>query len=403
MLARGVRRNRDFMLLWSGQALSGLGSQLSLVAYPLLVLALTGSPAKAGVAGFVRTLPIALLALPAGVLADRFDRRRVLIASDAGRALAVAAIPIGLAAGRLPYGLLLAVAFVDGAGFVVSYVAERGVLRRLVAADELGQAVARNESRLFAALLAGPPLGGLLYGIGRALPFLADAVSYAFSTAATLAIRADLRVAREPGGRTGVLDGVRWIWREPFVRATALLFAAGNPVFTGLTLLLVVLAKRHGASPTLVGTMLGIAAAGGFAGALIAPALQRRLPARAVLVAESAVAAGAILLLLVVHSAPLLGLCAAAAELITPLTNSIVVGYRVARAPDELQGRVQAAATLISFSAAALGPLAVGLLVAGAGPSAAVLALAGWMAALAVAALATPAFRAHDRLATATR
>jgi len=100
-------RNREFMLLWSGQALSGLGSQISQVAYPLLVLAVTGSPAKAGIVGFAQQLPIAVLALPAGALADHVNRKRLMIACDATRALALALIPIALAAGDLPFWLVV--------------------------------------------------------------------------------------------------------------------------------------------------------------------------------------------------------------------------------------------------------------------------------------------------------
>ena len=91
------------MLLWSGQALSELGSQVSLIAYPLLVLAVTGSPAKAGVVGFARALPIAALALPAGALADRMNRKHLMICCDGVRALALSAIPIALAGGEPPW------------------------------------------------------------------------------------------------------------------------------------------------------------------------------------------------------------------------------------------------------------------------------------------------------------
>jgi MFS family permease len=128
------------MLLWSGQTLSQLGSQISLVAYPLLVLALTGSPAKAGVAGFAKTVPVAVWALPAGVLVDRVNRKHLMVACDGVRALALAAIPIALATGALPYGLIVAVAFLDGSGFVVSYIAERGALRQLVPREQLSDA-----------------------------------------------------------------------------------------------------------------------------------------------------------------------------------------------------------------------------------------------------------------------
>jgi predicted MFS family arabinose efflux permease len=293
----------------------------------------------------------------------------------------------------VPYGLVVLVAVVDGTGFVITYVSERGAVRRLVPPEQLGEAVARNESRMFAAMLAGPPLGGVLFGLGRAVPFLADAVSYAASAVAKLLIRTDFQDVREPATPFGAAEGLRWLWERPFFRLCSLLFAGSNPVFTGLYLLVVVLAKRHGASSALVGVMLGIAAAGGLIGALLAPALQRRLSARAVLIGESWALALAIPLLAVAQDALLLGAILAAAELITPVTNSIVVGYRVALTPDRLQGRVQAASTLISFSAGWLGPLAVGVLVENAGTTATVLALSGWMLLLAAVATAAPAFR----------
>lgn len=388
-----LRRNREFALLWIGQGVSSLGSQISLVAYPLLVLATTGSPARAGIVGFAQQAPIALLALPAGALADRVDRKRLMIASDAVRGLALATLPIALAAGGLPYPLIVAVALLDGTGFVTTYVAERGVVRQLVAPEQLGEAVARNESRMFAAALAGPPLGGLLFGIGRALPFTADAVSYIAAAASKLLIRSPFQARREVAQRGRLGDGVRWLWRRPFFRTCSLLFAASNPIYTGISLLIVVLAKRHGASATLIGVMLALAAGGGLIGALLAPALQRRLSPRAVLVGEAFVLAAALPLLAVVRSAPLLGLIVGAAELITPVTNSIIVGLRVALAPDELQGRVQAASTMISFSAGWAGPLSVGFLLQNTSATATVLALTGVALVLAFVAVTARSFR----------
>ncbi|MBV9195522.1 MAG: MFS transporter [Solirubrobacterales bacterium] len=393
MAPHPLRRNREFLLLWSGQAISQLGSQVSLVAYPLLVLAVTGSPAKAGLVGFARNVPVAALALPAGWLADRVNRKYLMVASDGVRALAMASIPAALAAGSVPYALIVAVAAIDGIGFVVSYVAERGALRQLVAPEQLGEAVTRNESRTFGAMLAGPPLGGLLFGIARAIPFVADAVSSAVSTVTKLLIATEFQEARVDEAFGGAREGLRWLWQRPFLRNSMLLFAGSNPIFSGLYLLIVVLARHHGASSASVGLMLGIAAGGGLLGALLAPRLQRRMTARGALVGESWAMTASIPLLLVAPGALLLGAIVAVAELITPVTNSFVVGYRVALAPDRLQGRVQAASTLISFSAGWAGPLVVGLLLQGAGETATVLALTGWALVLAVAATGSRAFR----------
>jgi MFS family permease len=338
-------------------------------------------------------VPIAALALPAGALADRVNRKHLMVACDAIRALALASIPVALAIGEVPFGLIVLVAFIDGTGFVVTYVAERGALRQLVAPDQLGEAVARNESRVFGAMLAGPPLGGLLFGLGQAIPFLTDALSYAGSTITKLLIKSDFQEVRADSAPRNAREGLRWIWERPFFRFCSLLFAGSNPIFSGLYLLIVVLAKAHGASAALIGAMLGIAAGGGLLGALLAPRLQRRLSPRLVLVGENWVIALAIPLLLVAHNALLLGVILAAAELVTPVTNSIVVSFRVALTPDRLQGRVQAASTLISFSAGWLGPLLVGYMLERAGSTATILTLSGWAAVLAIGATMSRSFR----------
>jgi len=381
------------MLLWSGQTLSALGSQVSLVAYPLLVLALTGSPAKAGVVGFAKSVPIVLLALPAGALADRMNRKVLMVTCDCVRALALAAFSLALATGRASYGAIVVVAFIDGSGFVISYVTERGALRQLVVPEQLSDAVARNESRTFGAMLVGPPLGGFLFGLGRAVPFVFDALSYLASTVSMLLIRSDFQEERLESAPGLIREGIHWIWERPFFRVCSLLFAASNPIFTGLYLVVVVLAKEQGASAALVGVMLGIAAAGGLVGALLAPTLVRRLSPRLALVGENWMLVLSLPWLLVAHNALLLGLIVAAAEIVTPVTNSIVVTYRVALAPDRLQGRVQAASTLVSFSAAWLGPLLIGLLLEHAGSTATILTLSGWALALALFATSSSAFR----------
>lgn len=399
MAASSLRGNRDFALLWSGQTLSAVGSQVSFVAYPLLVLALTGSPAKAGVVGFAKSVPILLFALPAGALADRVNRKRLMVTCDSVRAVTLATFSIALARGAVPYALIVVVAFIDGSGFVISYVAERGALRQLVPREQLREAVAANESRTFGAMVVGPPLGGLLFGLGRAVPFACDALSYAASTVSMLAIKSEFQEARTDTAPGQIREGIRWLWERPFFRACSLLFAASNPIFTGLYLVVVVLAKQHGASSALVGVMLGIAAGGGLAGALLAPALVRRLSPRLVLIGENWMIALSIPWLLVAHNALLLGVIVAAAELITPVTNSFVVSYRVALAPDRLQGRVQAASTLISFSAAWIGPLLIGLLLEHAGSTVTVLTLSGWGLLLAAFATSSRAFRSPPTIA----
>src|SRR5215208_3237104 len=106
-----LRHNRDFRLLWVGQAVSALGSNISITAYPLLVLALTGSAASAGLVGFLGSLPYALLQLPAGAYVDRWDRRRVMLVSDAIRGAVLAIVCVAVIADRAPLTLLATAAF----------------------------------------------------------------------------------------------------------------------------------------------------------------------------------------------------------------------------------------------------------------------------------------------------
>jgi MFS family permease len=392
---RPLHRNRDFALLWTGQGTSALGSQLSQVAYPLLVLALGHSAADAGIVGFARNLPIFLLSLPAGALADRIERRRLMRVVSLVGAAGLTVIPLGLAAGWMPVWLIALVAWIDGSVFTLSYITERGLLRRLVPPAQLRAAITRNESRMFGSMMAGPPLGGVLFGIARGLPFIGDAVSYLVSVTTLSLIRGGGAGAgqgegegegegEQPAPASDLRAGLRWMWKRPLFRFTMVLFAASNPIFTGCYLLVVVLARQHGASSSLVGLMLAIAAAGGLAGALVAPRLQPRVTPRGVVVGESWLIALALPWLLVARNPLLLGLIIAAAELITPVTNSTLVSLRVELAPDALQGRVQAAATLVSFSGAWAGPLVVGVLLSGVGAHATVAVLAGWAIVLAV-------------------
>src|SRR3954454_817149 len=113
-----IWRNRDFVLIWSAQSLSDLGTGLSQLAYPLLMLAITGSPAQAGALAAVRALPYVLFGLPAGALTDRWNRRRVMIACDAIRAVAMLSVPLALLADRMSAGQLYVVAAVSGTAYV---------------------------------------------------------------------------------------------------------------------------------------------------------------------------------------------------------------------------------------------------------------------------------------------
>ena len=137
MTAVPLRRNRDFLLLQAGQLLSEVGTQSAAIAYPFLVLAVTGSAAKAGLVAFARGLSQTLFALPAGVVADRWNRRRLMIAADGVRVLAVGGLAAAIIADRLDFWVIPPVAFVEGVGAAVFAAAQAGALRGVVTARQL--------------------------------------------------------------------------------------------------------------------------------------------------------------------------------------------------------------------------------------------------------------------------
>ncbi len=157
-------RNRSYMMLWSGQAISSIGTQVSTVAFPLLVLFLTRSPAQAGLMGAVRALPYLFFSLPAGALIDRWDRKRVMIVCDAGRAIAMGSIPVALELRHLSIVQLYIVSAVEGTLFVFFNIAEVAALPRVVSKDQLPAANAQNAATDGTSALVGPALGGALFG-----------------------------------------------------------------------------------------------------------------------------------------------------------------------------------------------------------------------------------------------
>jgi hypothetical protein len=371
---------------------------------PLLVLALTGSAAEAGLVGVARTIVYPLAALPAGIVADRFERRRVMMGCAAGRAIAIGSVPLALALGHPPFVQLLLATFIDGALVTTNTVAERGLLAQIVPASALPEAVTANEVRSASASLAGPPAGGVLFGIARALPFVADAASYLVVIVAVAGVRPPPRgepIVRAAGWRAAVaegVDGFHWLWREPFLRAGALLYAAANLTLLAVDLLGLLIARRHGASPAAIGGAFAIVGAAGLVGAALAGPLRRRLSVRAAVLIEPWCYCVFAPLLLVAHSPVAIGLVVGAMATPLTLSSSVILSRRLALTPDRLRSRVQASSSFLSSSISWIGPLAIGVLVQYAGEASATLSLTGYSLVVAVAATLARGLRAAPAL-----
>ncbi len=388
------------MLLQTATLLSSAGSQMTAIAYPLLVLALTGSPARAGIVAFTRLLAMALFALPAGLAADRWSRRRLMIAAHAVRALAVGSLGALILLDEIVFWAVPLIAFVEGSGAAVFSAAHAGALRAVVPKRQLPAAVAVVTGREAAISLAAPPLGGALFGLSRALPFVVHAVSYAFSTVALLAMRTPFQEERERDRsplRSRLAEGFRFLWDHPFLRACAFLYGLANFIGPGVLLAVLVLGKRQGLSGGEVGLLLSAFGACVLLGAFLSPLVRQVLPVRGVLLLElwTWVGCG---LFLVWPDVYVLTASILPTALAIPSTDSVVNSYQLALTPDRLLGRVESVRSTIALLIAPLGPLVAGLLLEAVSARAMIAVFAAFGLALAVWGTLSPAIRAAPSL-----
>ncbi len=364
MSAVPLHRNRDFVLLQSGLLLSSAGSQMTSIAYPLLVLALTGSAAKAGIVAFVRLFAMAVFALPAGLAADHWSRRRLMIAAHGVRAVAIGSLAVLVASDEVVYWAIPVVAFVEGAGASVFSAAQSGAFRAVVPTPQLPAAVAVVTGREAAIGVASPALGGVLFGIARALPFLVHAALYLFSASALLAMRTPFQQAREVDRsrlRARLAEGFRFLWDNAFLRTVSLLFGLANFIGPGVLFAIVVIGEEQGLTSGRVGLLVATFGACILVGSFLSPLVRRRLPVRGVLLLElwTWVGCG---LFVIWPNVYVLTASILPTALAIPSTDSVVHSYRYAMTPDRLIGRVASVWSAIGLAIAPLGPLAAGLL-----------------------------------------
>ena len=388
------------MLLQTAQLLSSGGSQITAISYPLLVLALTGSPAKAGIVGFARLLGSALFALPAGLAADRWNRRRLMIAAHAARALVIGSLAALILLDEIVFWVIPLVAFVEGTGAAIFAAAQAGALKAVVPKPQLPGAVAIVTGREAAISLAAPALGGALFVVSRALPFVVHATSYAFSTFALVAMRTPFQEERERDRsplRSRLAEGFRFLWDHSFLRTCAFLYGLTNFIGPGVLLAVVVIGKREGLSGGEVGLLLSVFGACLLLGAFLSPLVRRLLPVRAVLLLElwAWVGCG---IFLVWPNVYVLTASILPTALAIPSTDSVVTGYQLAMTPDRLLGRAGSVRSTIALLPAPLGPLTAGFLLDAVSERATIAVFAAFGLVLALWGTLSPAIRAAPSL-----
>lgn len=397
-------RNRDYRLWWLGSLTSGVGNALSLVAYPLIVLAITGSPLQAGVVGALEAVPYALFSLPAGVLADRLSRRMLLVSSSLLSTVSTAWIPIAYVAGILDVRQIYLVALLNGAAGAVFQVTQVATIPQIVSEEQLGVAAGQSQFIFNLSSIVGPPLAGILLSTWLAAPMLVDAVTFAIMGLAVLAIR----LPRAQGGaaepiawRTDLTAGLRRLAAHRPLRAMMVLTVAGDMLFAGIAVLMTVLLEHNGASAVEVGLNFSLAAVGGIVGSLAAHIVERRVGTRASIVGRSW--ATALLFPLFALSAPpfFLGVVWCVMNVMIALMNVVQMRYIMTSVPKDFIGRFQSIITFLSFGVLPVGVLLTGFLLQFAGPRNTVLIYSAVLLALAVYSAVNKGLRSLDEKAVA--
>lgn len=397
---RPLGRNGNFVRLWTGGAVSGLGSAMTALAYPLLALGVTSSAGLAGLLGLVALTAGTLTRLPAGALVDRVPLRAVLVAADVLRLVTTAALALSVLTGHLALWQLLVVGGLNAVAAVFSEIAHSVALRHVVTGSQLPQAFALDEGRRHAISLVGQPAGGLLYGIAPALPLAADLVSFGLSAALSASLTHPLLPAPDAKPhrrvRDELLTGLQFLWREPLLRATLLAAGAYQLVYGGAAFALIASLTAAGASAGSVGGLFAVAAVGGILGALATPALQARLALKTMVVVMGWTAVAVFAAFAWVDQPLLAGLLLGSIFFTSAPANAVLLAVQIRRTPARLQGRVMAASYLIAGLAAPLGPPASGLALDLLGPDATFLGIAALTALVTLAVQGNGAFRQPD-------
>jgi MFS family permease len=361
---RGWLLSGDFGLFWLGQTISNLGSSFTLFALPLLVFKLTGSPLNLGVATATEFVPYLLFGLVIGAWVDRVDRKRLMIATDLGRAAVIAVIPLLAATGQLSVWWVYAVAFCHATLQIAFDAGQFAAIPSLVPGDDLVTANGRVQASYSAAQVAGPLLAGLLISVMPVQDVLLfDAGSFLVSAATLLLIGTSFNAPRPDGEqrraiRHEVVEGLRYVLGHPVLRNISAMMALVNLVSATTYAQLVLFAKRQfQASDAQVAVLYAAGSAGIVLLSLLAGPLRRRLSfSRAAL--GALVADGLLTVVLAgVHHYWLAVALWAAISGLGLFFNINTISLRQQIVPNHLLGRIISIAGVLAWSAIPLGAL----------------------------------------------
>ncbi|MGH3505049.1 MAG: MFS transporter [Nocardioidaceae bacterium] len=394
-------RNRDYMCWWTGTALSMLGSNMAVIALPLLVLFGGGSVLEAGLLAAAERFGALLTRLLGGALADRYSRRVILVASPLVQAALMGTVATLVYAGHVLIPVLIGLALVAGmvTGFESS--ATLPAMRRLVPREQLAARAAQEQGLHQATQLAGSPLAGLLFGVARWLPFGLNAVSFVAASVGTLLIRKPLGPdpdavgdqRQQQGLLADIRDGVRVVLQHPFLRYTTGWVAVTNLVGSSVILLGMVLLKQQGYSPQTISVTNAFILAGGILGALLAGLVIAAVGSRRVFLLGNWAYVVCLGLVALTHAPWQLAITAGVFVFVSVPTASVWEAYTATLVPDHLFGKVSATTSFAAQSLTWVGALLAGAIADQYGARVALCCFAALLVPFTIANHATPALR----------
>lgn len=364
--ATSLWRNAPYLLLMTGKTSQLIGNGIAVFAVPLIAFAISGSVFWAGVIGAISEVGVLLAVLPAGVIADRVDRRRLLLVCSAVGLIIWLTLWAADAAGVLNAIELAAALLVTSAVSAFYAPTEAAGIRYVVSSEQLGTAMAAMQGRGAVASLLSGPLGGMLYGLSRALPFLASSFGYVLAGATALLVRVPLNDRHPQRHSQGVVaslvDGFRFVWAVPVIRTGIGVFALLNLAFGGAFVSINLHLVAIHTAPLLIALVDVASGVAMLAGSIAAPSLVKRFPSGPLaIVCMVPSVLGGFGLALSTHYLEYVAL-AIVMSLFIPPVNSGLLGYVSAITPQTMQARMNSVLSLSWTVVAPLAPLLSGAL-----------------------------------------
>jgi MFS family permease len=380
---------RAYWKLWSATAISNLGDGVSAIAYPWLASAVTRSPLLIAAAGFASRLPWLIFTLHAGVITDRFDRRKLILAMDSFRGVLtiLVGVVVLLNQDSLPslneltsitdletnWGLYLtfiASAFLFGMAEVLRDNSAQTIMPSVVEKENLEKANGRMWSaESLTNSFIGPPLGSLLIGIAIYLPFFFDAGSFFIAVALLATIKGNFKPIHDAprekvNFKAEIKEGFTWLWNHTLLRPLAIILGCMNGVGTLVGVTFILFAQEVLGTSVFVFSILGTAGAiGGIAGGLLAPKISEKLGSGPSLWIALIVAPLGYVIVGFTSSWQVVWVVTVFESLAAVLWNTITVSLRQSIIPSQLLGRVNSVYRFFAWGSIPIGMFAGGAVV----------------------------------------